>query len=141
MKKIVIKQGLSDSPAAVEIRKAVFIDEQGFQNEFDETDDTAYHAVMTINDEPAAVGRLYCDADGNYHIGRIAVLKQFRGMGLGREIVSALETVAADLNADEVQLSAQVRAKKFYEKLGYSEEGSEYFDEFCPHILMKKRLK
>ena len=46
-------------PKCAYIRKAVFMEEQGFQQEFDEIDDRAYHALILDGETPAAVGRLY----------------------------------------------------------------------------------
>ncbi|MBP0956158.1 MAG: GNAT family N-acetyltransferase [Oscillospiraceae bacterium] len=136
-----ISQGLETAPEAAEIRKAVFIDEQGFENEFDEIDEYAFHAVLFSEDNlPAACGRLYLSEGNRFIIGRIAVLKPFRKMGLGEKIVMALENKARELGGTEMELSAQVRAKGFYEKLGYSPFGEEYFDEYCPHIAMRKNL-
>ena len=136
-----ITRGLEAAPEAAEIRKAVFIDEQGFENEFDDIDGYAFHAVLFAEDNiPAACGRLYSSGGSRFIIGRIAVLKPFRRMGLGEKIVTALENKARELGGTETELSAQVRAKGFYEKLGYSPFGEEYLDEYCPHIAMRKKL-
>jgi len=125
---------------AGKIRNAVFIEEQGFRNEFDEIDKTAYHAVMYDGSIPIACGRLYGD-NGIYHVGRIAVIQKFRGQGLGFKIMSEIEKFAVEkLDAVKFVLSAQVRAKGFYETLGYSAEGEEYYDEYCPHVQMFKIL-
>lgn len=136
-----ITRGLETAPEAAEIRKTVFVDEQGFENEFDDTDGYAFHAVLFSEDNfPIACGRLYSSDGKRFIIGRIAVLKQFRRMGLGEKIVTSLENKAGELGGTETELSAQVRAKGFYEKLGYSPFGEEYLDEYCPHIAMRKKL-
>ncbi|MGN1106807.1 MAG: GNAT family N-acetyltransferase [Huintestinicola sp.] len=136
-----ITRGLETAPEAAEIRKAVFIEEQGFENEFDEIDGYAFHAVLFAEDDfPIACGRLYSSDGKRFIIGRIAVLKQFRSKGFGEKIVTALENKACELGGTETELSAQVRAKGFYERLGYSPFGEEYFDEYCPHIAMRKKL-
>ena len=122
-----INRGLDLSPEAVDIRKTVFVDEQGFQNEFDDI-------------IPAACGRLFTSDGKAYTIGRVAVLKEYRKKGLGEKIVTALENKARELGGIETELSAQLRAKEFYEKLGYLPYGDEYLDEYCPHISMKKAL-
>lgn len=62
------------SPDARMIRKAVFIEEQGVQNEFDQTDETAFHLVLYADGAPAAVARLFAQQDSTaYTVGRIAV--------------------------------------------------------------------
>ena len=76
-----------------EIRKTVFMLEQGFQNEFDEIDDRAVHFVLFHeNDIPAAACRVFWDAEmDSYILGRLAVLKQFRGQNIGAAIVEKAE--------------------------------------------------
>ncbi len=137
---IKIKQGLVNLQEAATIRNAVFVDEQGFIDEYDEIDDTAFHAVLYYNGEPAATARLYPECGSSYHIGRVAVLKAFRGKSLGTEIMNAAEEYARSLGGTEVYISAQTRAYEFYRKLGYTKYGEEYLEQHCPHIAMKKIL-
>ena len=129
------------SPDARMIRKAVFIEEQGFQNEFDQTDETAFHLVLYADGAPAAVARLFAQQDSTaYTVGRIAVLPQYRGLHLGNHILEEAEQFAKRLGAKRLVLSAQCRVQPFYEKNGYIASGGVYFDEFCPHIHMEKML-
>ena len=121
------------------IRETVFIEEQNFKTEFDETDDLATHIVMYLDDKPVGCCRLY-KQENEYHIGRIAVLKPYRGKGCGEKILLEAEKVAKEKGADCIKLSAQVRASGFYEKLGYKKYGEIYFDEYCEHIAMKKDI-
>ena len=74
------------------------------------------------------------------HIGRVAVLKKFRGMGLGAQIMKKAEEFARENKISKISLSAQKRVQGFYEKLGYKAQGDIYYDEFCPHIMMTKEL-
>ncbi|WP_295211251.1 GNAT family N-acetyltransferase [Ruminococcus sp.] len=134
-----IAKGIENNRDAKLIRQAVFIDEQGFVNEFDDIDERAVHAVLYLGGFPVATGRLF-DIDGEAHLGRIAVLKAYRGKELGRAIMEALEEYAAKAGYKSTNLSAQLRAQKFYEKLGYEAYGDIYHDEYCPHIAMKKAL-
>lgn len=141
---LIIKSGigLNKTPAAKIIRNKVFVEEQGFQNEFDDIDSFAFHIVLFDKEKPIATGRCYKDKEDkmNYHIGRIAVLKEYRKNHLGESIIKELENHIQKVGGNSVQLSSQVRAKKFYAKLGYKEEGEEYMDEFCPHVKMVKVL-
>ena len=121
------------------IRETVFIEEQKFKIEFDDTDDIATHIVMYIDNNPVGCYRLY-KRENEYHIGRIAVLKPYRGKGYGEKILLNAERVAKEKGADSISLSAQVRASGFYEKLGYKKHGEIYFDEYCEHIAMKKDI-
>ncbi len=132
-------KGLENNPDARLIRQAVFVDEQGFVNEFDSIDGNAVHAVIYDGGFPVATGRLFGE-DGEAHIGRIAVRKAYRGKELGRKIVETLEKSAAELGYKVIMLSAQKRIESFYEKLGYKSYGDVYYDEYCPHIAMKKEI-
>ncbi len=128
---------------AIYIRKAVFMQEQGFHNEFDETDKISTHVVLYNTDgKPVATGRLFPDSDkpNSYIIGRVAVLKEFRRNSLGSEVIKALESKAAEKNADSISLSAQCRVQKFYESLGYHATDDLHDDEGCPHVTMVKKL-
>lgn len=121
------------------IRETVFIEEQNFKVEFDDTDDIATHIVMYLDNQPVGCCRLY-KQENEYHIGRIAVLKPYRGKGYGEKILLEAEKDAKKMGADSISLSAQVRASGFYEKLGYKKHGEIYFDEYCEHISMKKDI-
>ncbi len=123
------------------IRQEVFMEEQGFKNEFDDTDSCCVHLVLYCGGSPAAVGRLYKTGEKVCTLGRIAVRKQFRGMGLGAEVMGLLEEKAVVLDAEIAAVSAQCAARGFYERLGYKASGQEYFDEHCKHIHMEKNLR
>ena len=88
-----------------------------------------------------ATGRLLPgERSGDFIIGRVAVLPEFRGRNLGAQIMLALEQEARRVGGKRISLSAQCRASGFYQTLGYREIGEAYLDEFCPHILMEKSL-
>lgn len=123
------------------IREEVFVKEQGFLNEFDETDSIAVHVVFYVEDKPAAVCRFYPgEGEGEYIVGRIAVRKDYRGRNLGRYIMQTLEEIISSRGGRRIVLSAQVRVRGFYEKSGYTALGEPYLDEYCEHIHMEKEL-
>ncbi len=123
------------------IRECVFVKEQGFENEFDDIDNTALHIVAYSDGKAAATGRMFPSETANFYtIGRIAVLPEYRKLHLGSEILSQLENKAKQLGAYGIELSAQCRVQPFYEKNGYKAEGDVYLDEFCEHIHMSKKL-
>jgi len=119
------------------IREKVFIEEQGFQNEFDDIDSSCIHLVIFNEDKPVGCARMF-DENGKMILGRIAVLKEYRHLHLGSYILQCLEDKARELKYTEVILSAQIRATDFYRKNGYIAYGEQYLDEYCPHIHMKK---
>ena len=135
-----ITYGKEDFTDARLIRQHVFVEEQGFENEFDEIDEYAYHLVIYQNDEAIATGRMYEKDQETMILGRIAIIKECRKIGLGSKIVVRLENEAKQLGYIITQLSAQQRAQGFYEKLGYQTQGEVYYDEWCPHVTMKKLL-
>ncbi len=123
----------------ISIRTAVFIDEQGFKNEFDEIDNTCNHIVLYDNNKPVAVCRYFRD-DNIYHIGRVAIIKDYRGKHLGNDILQIAENEIKKEGGKTIKVSAQVRVKTFYAKNGFKEKGNVYLDEFCEHINMEKIL-
>ena len=123
------------------IRQTVFVDEQKFEDEFDETDGVATHFVMFDGDNPIGCARAFFDENEDaYHIGRVAVMKEYRGQHLGEKIMQFAEEYLKNEGANRVTLSAQVRASGFYKAIGYTPYGEEYFDQYCPHIAMEKTL-
>lgn len=123
------------------IRTSVFIEEQGFKAEFDDTDSCCSHLVLYENGRAAGCARFFAgESDGEYHLGRLAVLKDFRGKHYGEMLVGEAEKYVKLLGARVLMLSAQVRVSKFYEKLGFVKSGEIYFDEYCEHIHMEKIL-
>lgn len=129
---------------AFAVRKAVFVEEQGFsqKTEFDATDTVATHIVFYEDGAPVATGRVFAEGDSpaQYHLGRIAILKPWRKTGLGRLLMAALEDTAQKNGAASVILGAQCQARPFYEKCGYTAFGDVYDEEGCPHIYMQKEL-
>ena len=133
-----IYEGIPD--CAKEIRKQVFVDEQGFQNEFDEIDDTATHIVLFDEDKMSvATCRVFWDAAMDSHIlGRLAVIKEYRGKNIGSLMVREAERYVHEKGGKCIALHAQCRAAAFYKKSGFMEYGSIEDDEGCPHIWMRK---
>ena len=74
------------------------------------------------------------------HIGRMAVLKDWRGRGVGGAILEALIAAARERGDEEAALSAQTHALEFYRRHGFVEEGEVYPDAGIPHQLMRRKL-
>lgn len=127
---------------AKEIREKVFIIEQGFQKEYDEIDEVATHLVLYENGVAMGTCRIFPGDDaGIYNFGRLAVRKEFRGRGLGRELLAGAEGQAKERGGACLMLHAQMHARAFYEKAGYTPCGEVEYEEGCPHLPMKKNLK
>ena len=123
----------------IKIRTDVFVDEQGFKNEFDERDKTCSHIVLYDKNKPIATCRYFLEND-NYHIGRVAIIKEYRGQHLGSKIMQITEEEIKKDGGKIIEVSAQVRVSEFYKKLGYKNIGNIYLDEYCEHIRMIKTL-
>lgn len=129
------------SKQAAKVREKVFVEEQGFQNEFDDIDDRALHIVIFDEDVPVAVCRVFeGEEKGIFILGRLAVIKEYRGKNLGTRMVRAAENTVMENGGSAIALHAQCRVKDFYNKLGFCEYGQIENDEGCPHIWMKKSL-
>ena len=126
---------------AVLVRTKVFVEEQGFQNEFDDVDDSALHFVAFEEGAPIGTCRLFfSDARGCLVLGRLAVLKAGRGKGTGQALVRACEKIATGQGGHRIDLLAQVRVQGFYETLGFRALDERCDDEGCPHVWMRKEL-
>ncbi len=123
---------------AAPIRFAVFVEEQGVPREIelDQHDAGSVHAIVFDQDKAVATGRLLPDG----HIGRMAVLKPWRGRGIGALMLDRLIQRARERGDAEVALSAQVHAVPFYRAHGFVEEGAEYMEAGIAHQAMRRAL-
>ena len=124
--------------AASRIRYTVFVVEQGvpLEIELDEHDAECVHALAFDGAAAVGTGRLLPDG----HLGRMAVLREFRGRGVGSAILAKLIGAAAQRGDREVLLSAQVHALDFYRAHGFSAEGEVYQDAGIAHQTMRRVL-
>ena len=124
------------------VRRKVFMEEQGFVNEFDETDEEAFHLVAFDDCEnPIATCRFFRGTEENeYILGRLSVIKAWRGKNIGTKLLLEAEKYVKERNGHSILLHAQCRVTHFYNQIGYSEYGNIEDDEGCPHIWMRKEL-
>jgi predicted GNAT family N-acyltransferase len=118
------------------VRFVVFVEEQKVpaEMELDEHDAVSLHALaVDAAGTVLGTGRLLPDG----HIGRMAVLRQARGAGVGSALLRALLRAARDRGEREVLLSAQTHAIPFYERFGFVVDGEEYDDAGIPHRWMR----
>lgn len=129
---------------AFAVRTAVFMDEQGFKDEFDDIDelDSTIHLTAYLDEALVGCARTFPDPDhpGRYIFGRLAVLPDYRKHGLGSKILKATEDAARDKGAREIHLHAQCSVTPFYDVHGYVKYGDIELDEHVEHIWMKKEL-
>ena len=117
------------------IRNSVFSGDQGIDPglDFDGNDPEAIHVIAFADDNAVGTGRMLDDG----HIGRVAVLAQYRGRGIGSEIVKCLMDEAARGGYPRVYLGSQKHACEFYTKLGFTAYGDVYIEVDIEHILME----
>ena len=123
------------------LRRAVFIHEQGVpvEDEVDGKDPEATHLLANLNGWPVGAARVLPLGD-TAKIGRICVLRDHRGKGIGRAIIEACHETARGLGARRAILGAKVPALPFYERLNYRAYGEEFEDAGLPHRMMEISL-
>ena len=127
------------------LRTEVFVEEQKVpvELELDEKDnsDNTVHIGYFDDDKLIGVARLI-DLDKDIiHIGRVAINKDYRGKGIGRELIIGCENIAHHILKREViiELGAQIQAEKFYKSLGYNRVNDKiYLDAGIEHVDMRK---
>lgn len=123
-----------DHAALRRIREAVFIAEQAVppELEWDADDATAVHFLALEGEYPIGTARLLPDG----HIGRVAVLKDWRGLKVGDKLLRAVIAEAEKRGLQQQMLSAQVQASPFYERFGFAVVSGEFLDAGIPHVDM-----
>ena len=134
-----IASWLNDNAVLRHIRECVFIKEQAVppELEWDSEDATATHFLALEGDYPIGTARLLPDG----HIGRVSVLKDWRGLHVGDNILHSVIAEAEKLGLTRQMLSAQVHATPFYERLGFKVVSGEYLDAGIPHVDMVRESK
>ncbi|MFD7789544.1 GNAT family N-acetyltransferase [Streptomyces nojiriensis] len=140
-----------DLKSCFAVRSEVFVVEQSVPEsiEYDAYDADAVHVLAVDADGvplgtgrllhgPAALGKTGDPAVGS--LGRLAVTKSARGLGVGVALVRAIEAEAARRGLTAVDLGAQTHALGFYERLGYVAYGPEFQDAGIPHRAMRRPL-
>ena len=129
-------------PEVAALRTRVFVEEQGVPAEVerDAHDATAVHVLARDREgRVVATGRLLV-RDGRGVVGRMAVDASARGAGHGAAVLAELHRQAVLLGLTEVELHAQLTARGFYERAGYTPVGDVYEEVGVAHVTMRRRL-
>ena len=120
------------------IRYKVFVNEQNVPEELeiDGLDNEAKHVLAFVDKVPIGTGRILSDG----HIGRVAVIKNYRGLGIGKSIMKNLIKWAQDMSLEKVWLSSQWHAHSFYLDFGFVCVDEIYKEAGIDHIKMFKVL-
>jgi predicted GNAT family N-acyltransferase len=125
-----------DADGLKQVRRRVFVEEQSVPEaeEWDAADPTSVHVLAFVGGcEPVGTGRL----ESSGKIGRVAVLREWRGSGIGARIVRHLVNQATELGIESVYLHAQTAAAGFYRRLGFGAEGPVFDEVGIPHVRMR----
>ena len=127
------------------LRIEVFVKEQKvpIELELDDKDhsDNTVHIGYFHEDNLIGVARLIDMDKDVIHIGRVVIDKEYRGQGIGRELIIGCENIAQQILKRKIiiELSAQIQAEKFYESLGYNRVNDKiYLDAGIEHVDMRK---
>ena len=129
----------TDNSAVRSIREIVFIQEQHVpvDLEWDQFDESCLHLLaLDATNRPIGTARLLQDG----HIGRMAVLKEWRGCGVGAALLKHLLREAKMRGLAIVIVNAQTYAVNFYMRFGFQSKGNEFLDAGIPHVQMILQL-
>jgi predicted GNAT family N-acyltransferase len=141
MVEVRLAESEADRRTCMRLRWTVFVEEQNVPPslEVDEHDAKgAVHALALFDGIPAGAGRFVFVDPGVAQIGRMAVIDDARGQGVGRALLWFLENEARRRGAKRFTLNAQVSARRFYEKAGYQGVGPVFDDAGIPHVRMDR---
>ncbi|MFA5082777.1 MAG: GNAT family N-acetyltransferase [Hydrogenophilaceae bacterium] len=130
---------LEDAPAIAAVRRGVFIEEQGVPEalEWEAIDPECDWFVAQDGDTLVATARLTPQG----RIGRMAVLADWRGKGIGTRLLDMALARAVRLGLARVELHAQCHALGFYQRFGFAAEGPEFSEADIPHRHMVLHLR
>lgn len=134
MYQIKVEMGTTLLDDAYKVRYSVFCTELGIpiEREKEYADNDALHLVIYDHGDPIATGRLL-DENGLLYVGRIGVLKDYRGQGLGLKVLENLLEIAGTQNRDRIYVRAQEKAIDFYRKAGFEPYGPRYIHKNLEH--------
>jgi predicted GNAT family N-acyltransferase len=127
--------------AALAVREEVFCGEQGVSlaEERDGRDEEALHIVVVDDGVVVATCRLLVEGT-TVKLGRMAVSRTRRGLGLARALITEAEGRARALGAERMVLAAQLNAQALYDRAGYDAYGDVFLDAGIEHVMMAKTL-
>ncbi len=121
------------------IRTAVFVVEQRCPppEEWDAFDRTSTHILMSCDGEPIGTARWRLLVAGEAKLERFAVLREHRGAGYGRRLVTYVLEDARAAGATRLVLHAQARLEAFYESFGFQSTGTRFVEAGIDHVEMR----
>lgn len=125
----------------ITLRKEVFIEELGGSIDieiFDE--DKCHHLACYDKNICVATGRIIKLDDETAMLQRIAVKKSHRKLGIGRDLISTLESICKEKGIKKIKIMGRLSSIDFYHKIGYTKEGEIFYRDNKPHIMIEKNI-
>jgi ElaA protein len=140
--RVIAIESPDDMQRALAIRRRVFIEEQNVPEEIelDADDGHAFHALAILDGVAIGCGRMLDHGDSEVKIGRMAVLREFRGTGVGAHILRFLIDRARARGLRRAILHAQLTAEGFYLKEGFNPVGGVFDEAGIAHRKMERDL-
>lgn len=128
--------------ACFDVRRQVFVGEQSVppELEIDGKDPECLQWKLSVDDAIVATARARWVAPDRVKVERVAVLRPYRGRGLGHRLMTEVESELARRGAHWATLASQRSAEPFYAARGYEAEGSPFMEAGIEHVFMTKRL-
>ncbi|CAI8306264.1 MAG: Acetyltransferase [Flavobacterium sp. SCGC AAA160-P02] len=145
--KIIIKKfedlTIENIYSILQLRSEVFVVEQNcVYQDLDNKDQIAYHVIGIKNNQLIAYSRIFDSGDyfAKPSIGRIVVKKEYRGFSLGYKLVKeSIVFIEKTFTEKSILISAQKYLTKFYNTLGFVQQGEEYLEDGIPHVKMIRK--
>ena len=138
-----IAESQSDLRQALNIRFQVFVDEQDVPKDLEQDglDKDCLHFLAVADKQPVGTGRLREIDNRTVKIERMAVLKNYRNQGIGRQILDRMLDYIQDSGYKQIILHAQESAADFYRRAGFKPRGDKFYEADIPHLKMVKPVR
>ena len=132
----------SELKGAFDVRRRVFVEEQGISEDlvFDDCEDEAMHLVVKDSESVIGTARVRFLEDRQARLERMAVLKPFRGIGIGERMMSFLVEELGSREIERVVLHAQYEVIGFYKTCGFSTLGLPFWEAGVKHLKMERKF-
>jgi len=141
MMKVMVAETEQERNDVYNVRRQVFIIEQGVPEEIEVDDKEAESIHFIAYDKEQAVGAGRLRVEGlQGKAERVCVLSEQRGKGIGVEIMRGMERYCLENGLHTLKLNAQIQAESFYKRIGYTTVSDTFYDANILHVTMNKQL-
>lgn len=145
MLKITIAENRETLDLCLQVRNAVFTIEKNISkeievDEYDILHGICDHFLLEYDGKPVGALRCMWMSEATVKLQRFCILKEYRKLGLGKEMLEAVELHYRSQSVSEIELDAKYEAHGFYEKCGYRKVSDVFEEAGIPHVKMVKQL-